>query len=414
MIRRNPREDAAAPDGSDLPGSPTPLYAIARLPRRGQRLRAILLAAGEGSRLRPYTVDKPKPMVRAANKPIAQHVVEALVANGVKDVTFVVGYHRATVQSHFGDGRRFGARIDYAPQEALTGTAAALAAVPRPKEPFLVLNADNVIDAALVKAVLSAHDDGPAVAVHRSEVPSRYGVAVLDGARVERILEKPRDPPSEWVNTGVYRLPPGAHDLATRLAAHTGAGLTDVLQAMLDDGTRVEGVKTEGLWSDAVYPWDLLRVHADVLAAGLATERAPAGVEAGRHVLVGEECSFGPGVVLGTGTCVGDNVEIGPHCVLENCVVYGDVKIGAGSILQNTIVGEGTRIGPRFTALSGPCEARTSDGWHKLDDFGAVIGEDARIGGCATTLPGAVVGNRTRLAPGRALSGSVEDGSIVV
>lgn len=377
-------------------------------------MRAILLAAGEGSRLRPFTVDKPKPMVRAANKPIAQHVVEALAANGVKDVTFVLGYQRAKVQAHFGDGHRFGSRISYAFQEALTGTALALATAPRPSEPFLVLNADNVVDASLVKSILSAKGDAPAVAVTRSETPSRYGVVTIDNSHVARIVEKPRDPASEWVSTGVYRLAPEHHDLAARLAGSDALGLTDVVQAAIDGGGRIEAVKTDALWSDAVYPWDLLRVHADVFAAGLARPVAPDGVTAEHPVLVGEDCTFGPGVVLGTGTCVGDNVDVGAHCVIENSVVYDDVKIGPGAIVRNAVVGEGARIGPRFTALSGPCDIHSVDQWHHLDDFGAIVGEDARIDGCVTTLPGTIVGHRARVAAGKTIHGRLDDGSLTL
>ena len=379
------------------------------------RMKAILLAAGEGSRLRPYTIDKPKPMIRAANRPIAQYCVEALVANGVKDITFVLGYQRAKVQTFFGDGRRFGARITYAFQEALVGTAAALALAPRPDEPFLVLGGDNVVDASLIKGALSAPGDAPAMVVHQSTMPSRYGVVTLDGTRVEVIEEKPTNPRSEWVNTGVYRLPAGFHDRARSLAARGVVGLPDVLQHVIDEGVRVEAVKSTGIWADAVYPWDLLRVNGLLLQAGHAAPPKLAHVHADRGVLVGEDVAVGPGTVLGAGTCVGDNVEIGPHCVLENCVVYDDAQIGAGSVLRNTIVGEGTRIGPRFTALSGPCDVRSpADGWRQLEEFGSILGEDAEIGGAVTFLPGTVMGNRCRVAHARTVSGTLEDGSIVV
>ena len=86
--------------------------------------RAIVLAAGEGSRLRPFTANKPKPMVRAANKPILQYGMEALAANGIRDITIVVGYHREKIQAYFGDGGKLGVRITYAFQDSLRGTAA--------------------------------------------------------------------------------------------------------------------------------------------------------------------------------------------------------------------------------------------------------------------------------------------------
>lgn len=373
-------------------------------------MRAILLAAGEGSRLRPFTADKPKPMVRAGNKPILEHAVEALVAAGIKDIKIVAGYHREKVQSFFGDGKRFGASIRYAFQDSRTGTANALATAPAPTEPFLLLGADNLIDVELVQAALKAPGPGPAVVVHRSATPHRYGVVRMDGERVTRIVEKPSQPESDWVNTGIYRLTPEFH---ARAAAHPLGGIPDLLQEAIDRGTPVVGVRSDGLWADAVYPWDLLQVNSLALTRAKTTTSVP-GAHVERHVLVGQDATIGEGTFLGTGTCIGRNVEIGPHSILENCIVYDDAQIGAGAILRNTVVGEGTRIGPRFTAISGPSTLRSRDGHHDLPEIGAIVGEDARIGGAVTLLPGTLLGNRVRVAHARTVSGPVEDGAHVV
>lgn len=378
-------------------------------------MRAILLAAGEGSRLRPFTADKPKPMVRAANKPILQHVVEALVANGVKDLTIVAGYHRERIQSYFNDGRKLGAHVTYAFQDVLSGTARALSTAPAPKEPFLVVGGDNVVDAELVKALLDAPGQGPAVVVHRSDEPRRYGVVTLDGSRVESIAEKPSEPRSEWVNTGVYRLPPEFHARAKRAAEGAPEkGLPHLLQDAVREGVRVEAVPTEALWSDAVYPWDLLRMHAELLRNRQEVTATPPGVNLEPPVLLGREASIGAGSTLASGTCVGDHVSIGANCVIENSVLYDDVQVGSGSVLRNCIVGEGARLGVRTTVVAGACDIRTADGWHHLDDFGAVVGGDARIGGSVTLLPGTVLGNRVRVAHAKVVHGNVEDNASIV
>lgn len=373
-------------------------------------MRAILLAAGEGSRLRPFTADKPKPMVRAANRPIIEHAVAALVESGIVDITIVAGYHREKVQSHFGDGKRFGASIRYAFQESRTGTASALGTAPAPEGAFLLLGADNLIDAELVQAALKAPGNGPAVVVHRSDRPQRYGVVRLDGDKVERIVEKPAHPESEWVNTGIYRLTPEFH---ARASAHPLGGIPDLLQEAIAGGTKVVGVRSEGLWADAVYPWDLLQVNALALTRSKTTKDLP-GVQVDRHVLVGEDSTVGQLSFLGAGTCIGRNVEIGPKAILENCIVYDDAQIGAGAILRNTVVGEGARIGPRFTAISGHATVRSRDGHHDLPEIGAIVGEDVRIGGAVTLLPGTILGNKVQVGHGKTVSGTFEDGALVV
>lgn len=346
-------------------------------------------------------------MVHAANKPILQHVLEALVANGVTDIRLVVGYQRERVQAQFGDGSKFGCRITYAFQDALTGTAAALAAAPAPKGSFLVLGGDNLVDAAAIRAALDAQP--PAIVVHRSDRPEKYGVVTLDGNRLAHIVEKPKEPKSSWVNTGIYHLTPDFHARAAALVqSGAPAGLPDVLQHALSSGATVHAVKSDALWSDAVYPWDLLRVNADALRVHARPHVQP-GVHTEMPHLVAPDAQIGPGTTVGAGTCVGDNVVIGAQCVLENVVIYDDVQIGPGSILRNSVVGAGTRIGPRFTALTGPCDIRSADGWHHLEDFGAVIGEDCIVGGAVTLLPGTILGNAVRVAHAKTIHTNADD-----
>lgn len=377
-------------------------------------MKAILLAAGEGSRLRPLTVSKPKPMVRVANRPIAAYALEALVANGVRDVTFVVGYQRAKVQQFFGDGPKFGARIQYVFQEALLGTAHALSLVPEPQEDFLVLAADNVVDAGLIKRLLEAPAGRPAVAVHRSMTPSKYGVVQLEGDRIASIEEKPEHPQSQWVNTGVYRFPASYYSTIAALVDEGLLTMPEVLAALIDSSDELLAVRCDDLWSDAVHPWDLLRMHAELLRRTNGRPDVPSHVHVEGPVMVGRDVTFGPGVVLGAGTCIGDNVQVRANSVLEGCVIYDDVQIEPFAYIQNSVIGAGARLGPRFTALSGPAQVRTRDGWYDVEEFGAVVGEDARVSGNVTLLPGAIVGNKVRLGTGRIVGGTIDDGTVVL
>ncbi len=381
-------------------------------------MRAIVLAAGEGSRLRPLTGRKPKPMIRVANKPILRYVVEALAANGIQDVTLVLGYHREKVQSYFEDGRRFGVRISYVFQDALLGTAHALSLVPPGKDDVLVLGGDNIVDARLVKDLLAA-PPGLALVAKAAENPSKYGVVSLDGDSISRIEEKPPKATSDLVNTGVYRVTPDFHAYLRGQVMKGLLGVTAVLQGAIDSGRGVLAVRSLGTWLDAVYPWDLLALNAHLVGEPVGP---PSPAAAGLHsravvegpVILGSEVEVGAQSVILPTTCVGHNVVIGAGCIVENSVVYDDVQIGPGSILRNCVIGEGSRIGPRFTALSGACDVRVRDGWHELPDFGSVIGEDCVIEGGVTIRAGALVGNRARISAGSFVSQNADDGATVV
>lgn len=395
-----------------MPGSP-----LAHL-----SMRAVILAAGEGARLRPLTHTLPKPMIRVANRPIAAYAVEALVANGVEDITIVAGYRREKLQTYFEDGRRFGARIRYQFQDLLLGTAHALAQVDFADDDAVVMGGDNVVDARLVRDLL-AGGQHIRLAVQRSDAPSKYGVVTLDKDRVARIEEKPRDFQSEIVNTGVYRFPRGFQAQLRDHVRRGIPGLSLVLQALIEHGTRVEPVASEGLWMDAVYPWDLLglndalvrrAVHAapDAVALGDATTVRPTASLTG-PALVGKGCLLDAGVVVGPTTSIGDNVSLGAASVVENSILMDDVRLGPGSIVRNTILAEGVTVGPRFTALAGPCEARAEDGWHALRDFGAVVGSDAHLGGNVTLDPGVTIGAGARIASGAWVRRNVDQGAVV-
>src|SRR3990170_3398492 len=139
--------------------------------------KAVILAAGEGQRLRPFTVTKPKAMLSIAGKPILQYVVEALAQHGIREVIIVVGYHREQVFDYFGNGEQFGIDITYVTQEKQLGTAHALAQAKNAvKGEFLILPGDNLIDADTIAQFVSTQPN--AVLVKAVENPSRYGVVL--------------------------------------------------------------------------------------------------------------------------------------------------------------------------------------------------------------------------------------------
>ncbi|MFQ5553384.1 MAG: sugar phosphate nucleotidyltransferase, partial [Thermoplasmata archaeon] len=227
-------------------------------------MRAVVLAAGEGTRLGPFTRTEPKVMIPVGNQPIVEYVVQALVENGVRDIVMVVGYRKERIMTHFQDGKEWGAQIEYVTQDKQLGTAhALLQAAPLVKDDFLVLAGDNVIDGRTVEDVLQAGAT-PAVVITESEEPSKYGVVTLDGNRVQDIVEKPEERIGNLINTGIYQLDPS---FLKEAKGQGKKGVFDIPAVLhqLAQKRKLTAIPTEGTWIDAVYPWDLIKVNAVAL-----------------------------------------------------------------------------------------------------------------------------------------------------
>ena len=189
--------------------------------------QAVILAAGEGQRLRPFTVNKPKAMISLADKPLIGYVVDALVASGIRDIVIVVGYHRETIMDYFGSGENRGIAITYAVQDKQLGTAHALKQVAdAAADEFIVLPGDNLIDEKTLTDILDA--PAPVVLGKGVTEPSRYGVLIAADGKVTRIAEKPNDAPSHTVSTGIYKF---SRDIFTRI--DTDLDIPAVLNGMI-------------------------------------------------------------------------------------------------------------------------------------------------------------------------------------
>src|SRR5947199_185897 len=227
------------------------------------RMKAVILAAGEGARMGPFTASVPKVMIPLGNRPRLEYVVQALAENGVRDLIFVVGYRRERIQSHFQDGKAFGAHITYVTQSKQLGTAHGIwEARGHLEDPFIVLNGSNMVDGRFVEDLLAA--SRPAVLITQSERPQSYGVVTVDGKALVAITEKPAEVISNLINTGAYALDARIFDEIERLAKDGKHDLPSAVSA-LAKRVSVGAIPTEGTWVDALYPWDLLRLNAAAL-----------------------------------------------------------------------------------------------------------------------------------------------------
>jgi len=209
-------------------------------------MQAVILAAGEGSRLRPLTRSKPKALIPVANRPIIDYVIDALLENGIREIVVVVGYRKEEVIQHLNS-------LEDAAPGCRTGTPARTGDALRAAEPeirgdLLVLPGDNYINAASIARIKGVRN---AMLVAEHPNPSNFGVVVIRSGIVREIVEKPEDAPTFTVSTGVYSFTP---EIFSYLQTNE---IPDAVSAMIADGRQIRAIPADE-WQDAVYPWDLL------------------------------------------------------------------------------------------------------------------------------------------------------------
>jgi UDP-N-acetylglucosamine diphosphorylase / glucose-1-phosphate thymidylyltransferase / UDP-N-acetylgalactosamine diphosphorylase / glucosamine-1-phosphate N-acetyltransferase / galactosamine-1-phosphate N-acetyltransferase len=396
-------------------------------------MKAVILAAGEGARMGPFTAAVPKVMIPVGNRPLLEYVVQALVENGVRDLILVVGYRRERIQSHFQDGKAFHAHLTYVTQTKQLGTAHAVwEARPHLEGRFLVLNGSNMVDGRFVEDLLGSRDK-PGVVITESDRPRSYGVVTVRGRTLVGITEKPTELISNLINTGAYVLDARIFEEIERLAKEGKHDLPSALSA-LALGTEVDAIRTEGTWVDALYPWDLLRLNATALKGGHEVRSGtiePAVTIRGRvsigdgcvirsgaylqgPLTLGPGCEIGPNAVLLPSTSLGRNVRIGAQTTVANSILMDDVILGPASVVQDGVIGSGVVARAGLLAASGPGDVQIEGEWHAVPQLGALIGEDVEIGNGVSVAPGTVINERARVESGARLRGTIPAGAVVL
>ncbi len=387
-------------------------------------MQAIILTAGEGQRLRPFTANKPKSMIKVANKPILEFIVESLKQSGVRDIVMVVGYKKERIMNYFGDGKEFGVKIRYAFQNQQLGTAHALKqAKELADDEFLVVPGDNIIDYGTLEKITEPYT----ILYKRLPEVSKYGVLFLKNNHVEGILEKPEEAEGGLANTGIYCLERRIFD---EIGDETS--LVAVINRLIEKGYTFSAEEAEK-WLDVVYPWDILRLND--LSMDFKGKRISGKVESGvtiigdvivgegtvirgntyiyGPVIIGEQCRIGPNCVIFPSTAIGDSTTIGSLSYIENSVIGEGVRIGSGCHLMNSVIDNGTTIESGFKAISGESEMIICDEWHCID-AGVFIGEGTKIGAGVVTKPCSTIGNFVKIAELKVIEGIIPDNSVVL
>jgi len=354
-------------------------------------MKAVILAGGEGTRLRPLTSNQPKPMMPLANKPMLEHIVGLLAKHGCDDIVVTVAYLGNQIRDYFGDGSDFGVRMRYATEEQPLGTAGSVRnAAEELDETFLVISGDVLTDIDLT-AFVSAHRAGggvASIALKRVENPLDFGIVITrpDGS-IERFLEKPTwgEVFSDTINTGIYVLEPEIFEHIPLGAVVDFSG--DVFPAVLADGGTIHGHVAEGYWEDVGTTEAYLRAHADVLDGRVSVDIA--GFSLGEGVWLGEGSEVHPDAKLVPPVVIGPNCRIEAGAELRGYTVLGtDVVVRADALLERTVCHDHVFVG-RGVHCRGAVIGRSTDlRPHARLEEGVVVGDECFVGENAVVNPG--------------------------
>jgi mannose-1-phosphate guanylyltransferase/phosphomannomutase len=357
-------------------------------------VKAVIMAGGEGTRLRPLTSNQPKPMLAMANRPMMEHVVLLLREHGMTDIVVTVAFMANAIRAYFGDGSELGVRMAYATEETPLGTAGSvLNAREQLDERFVVISGDVLTDIDL-SAVVDFHRRNGALAtlaLCSVENPLEFGIVITreDGS-IERFLEKPTwgQVFSDTINTGIYVLEPEIFDFIPPGRPVDFSG--EVFPAVLAAGRPIFGYVADGYWEDVGTTEAYRKAHQDILDQrvrvsiegftlrpgvwlGKGSTVEPTAVIDG-PAIIGANCSVGPGVVLGEYTTLGSNVRLGERAEVRRSVVGDNGNLGPGVRVEGAVVGRS-------------CDLRSGS----RCEPGSVLGEGCLVGAHAEIRAGVKV-----------------------
>ncbi len=306
--------------------------------------QAVILAGGEGTRLRPLTTTRPKPLLPVLGVPCIEYVIRSLAEAGVEHIFLACGYRSADIQLALGNGERFGVEIEMAFEKEPMGTAGAVKLLePRLNDTFIVGSGDTLTDADLGHLIDFHIRKGAEATMGLTEVerPEQFGiVGVSPDGRIERFKEKPRTEEvfSRVINAGTYVLEPEVLRMIPPATKYDFS--KNLYMDMLAKGRGLYAAPLKGYWKDIGCPSDLYQANMDMASRRPSTQ-APSGATATGG------CYFGPEVTA-RGAAVRDSA-VGRACVLEGtiegCLLLDRVEVGRGAALQGCVVGEGCRVG---------------------------------------------------------------------
>ncbi len=399
-------------------------------------MKAVILAAGEGSRMRPLTYTRPKVMLPIVNKPILEHLIIEAAAADIRDFIFIVGYHDEQVRDYFGDGDKWQLKIEYITQRKPLGTADAVISVKAIVEGnFLVMNGDIIASRRDIKKLAARNNT--TMGIRQVENINGLGVVELEKDSLVNICEKTDNPPSDMANTGLYLLTQDTFEAIaqTPKSVRGEYEITASLQLMLAQGKKINYQRIE-YWLDCSYPWDLLTANQalmdrhDIQNLGRIEDNAVlhGDISIGRDtvirsgcyiigpVVIGSNCDIGPNCYIRPFSSIGDSCRIGTAVEIKSSIIMKNTKIPHHSYIGDSVIGEGCNFGAGTKIANLRLDknkvtiAGIDTGRSKM---GAIVGDGVQTGVNASINVGSLIGNGAVIGPGAVASGNIMPGATV-
>jgi len=373
-------------------------------------MKAVVMAGGEGSRLRPLTSRQPKPLVPVAGRPIMEHILLHLRRHQLRDVIATVQYLGASIRNYFGDGSEQGVALTYSVEDSPLGTAGSvMLARAQLTEPFVVISGDSLTDIDLVAAVRFHRERRALATIVLKPVPNplEYGVVVVDeGGAVQRFIEKPSwgEVISDLANTGIYVLDPAVFDFFRPGEPTDWSG--DVFPKLLKQGEPVFGWVASGYWEDVGSHGAYVKANFDCLEGKVKVDIP--GARVGESIWVHEEAEVSSSARIDGPALIGPGAKVRAGAWVNGpCVIGGYTTIDTGAKVSNSIIWDHTYIGEN-SRLRGAvvCRSVTVKNGCLLEE-GSVIGSEVVIGTGSTVNPNVRIWPNKEVEPGSVVHESI-------
>jgi len=333
-------------------------------------MKGVLLHGGHGTRLRPLTHTGPKQLLPIANKPMSQYCIESMKEAGISEIAIIIGGTGSNkVREYYEDGRKFGVKISYVEQDFPRGIAHAIHLCKEfvNNEKFLVYLGDNIIQKSISEYVKLFENSDADASILLCEVnnPSRFGIADVRDGKILRIMEKPKNPPTNLAVTGIYLLTPKIFDIVDRLKPswRNELEITDALHMLLEEKNRITYHMITDYWKDTGTPEDIIQANGAILEKMspyfLGEKENPVEIE-GRvmvesgtiikqgskiigPVIIGKNCVIEPNTIIGPNVSIGDNSKIS-LCDISDSIVMSDCNIDCAIKINNSIIAYNSSI----------------------------------------------------------------------